>query len=436
MAQLEVIALDTAVPQLRAPGGSDTYLMPKDLTIQGTVTVDSGATINGGAVFNETGADVDFRIESDTNADAFALDGTNGSVGIGTAPVAVAKVIMGGTLPSSGAASQGFRSIGQIPSATTSNYIGFFSFPTTEAASFTLTGLRHFSAGAQAFGAGSAVTSQYGFEVANSLTGATNNFGFYSNIASGSNRWNFYANGTADNYFGGPTTISVNSSSAALRVTQTGTGNALLVEDASGDASPFVINASGNTIVGFSSAIATRVATFSLTPVMQVFDGGVGGFSTFRFSGASASPATQFFAKSRSGTVGTTGTVVVDGDGLMRISAAGDDGTQFTEAGRIDIQVDGTPGTNDMPGRLTFSTTADGSATPTEKMRIDNAGNVVVNTAAIATTATNGFLYVPSCAGTPTGTPTTYTGRVPIVVDTTNNKLYFYSNGTWRDAGP
>jgi len=63
-------------------------------------------------------------------------------------------------------------------------------------------------------------------------------------------------------------------------------------------------------------------------------------------------------------------------------------------------------------------------------------GSVVVNTAALATTATDGFLYVPGCAGTPTGVPTAFAGRVPIVVDTTNNKLYFYSGGAWRDAGP
>lgn len=75
-------------------------------------------------------------------------------------------------------------------------------------------------------------------------------------------------------------------------------------------------------------------------------------------------------------------------------------------------------------------------AAGTEVMRVTNSGNVVINSAAIATSATNGFLYVPSCAGTPSGTPTTYTGRVPIVVDTTNQKLYFYSGGSWRDAGP
>jgi hypothetical protein len=41
-------------------------------------------SIEGGTVFNETGADVDFRIESDTNANAFFLQGSDGYVGIGT----------------------------------------------------------------------------------------------------------------------------------------------------------------------------------------------------------------------------------------------------------------------------------------------------------------------------------------------------------------
>jgi len=72
-----------------------------------------------------------------------------------------------------------------------------------------------------------------------------------------------------------------------------------------------------------------------------------------------------------------------------------------------------------------------------ERMRITAAGNIVAGaSAALATTATDGFLYVPTCAGTPTGTPTAITGMAPIVVNTTNNKLYFYSGGAWRDAGP
>lgn len=72
----------------------------------------------------------------------------------------------------------------------------------------------------------------------------------------------------------------------------------------------------------------------------------------------------------------------------------------------------------------------------TERLRVKNTGSVVVGTAALSASATDGFLYVPTCDGTPSGTPTSQTGTAPIVIDTTNNKLYFYSGGTWRDAGP
>ena len=95
--------------------------------------------------------------------------------------------------------------------------------------------------------------------------------------------------------------------------------------------------------------------------------------------------------------------------------------------------------TNGTPGSetafISFGTA--NSGTLAERMRITAAGNIVAGaSAALATNATDGFLYVPTCAGTPTGTPTAITGMAPIVVNTTNNKLYFYSGGSWRDAGP
>lgn len=72
------------------------------------------------------------------------------------------------------------------------------------------------------------------------------------------------------------------------------------------------------------------------------------------------------------------------------------------------------------------------------KVSITNALNVVLNAqgGTLATTATDGFTYLPTCAGTPTGVPTAVTGAAPAVIDSTNNKLYFYSGGAWRDAGP
>ena len=49
-----------------------------------TALVTGVLTANGGAVFNEGGADVDFRVESDTVTHALFVDGANGNVGIGT----------------------------------------------------------------------------------------------------------------------------------------------------------------------------------------------------------------------------------------------------------------------------------------------------------------------------------------------------------------
>jgi hypothetical protein len=53
------------------------------------------------------------------------------------------------------------------------------------------------------------------------------------------------------------------------------------------------------------------------------------------------------------------------------------------------------------------------------------------DTVALATNATNGFLYIPTCAGVPTGTPTAVTGKAAMVADTTGNKLYVYLGGAW-----
>jgi hypothetical protein len=69
------------------------------------------------------------------------------------------------------------------------------------------------------------------------------------------------------------------------------------------------------------------------------------------------------------------------------------------------------------------------------KFKVDYHGNVICGPKApIATNATNGFMYVPICSGVPSGTPASYSGVAPIIIDTANNKLYFYSNGVWRDS--
>ena len=84
-----------------------------------------------------------------------------------------------------------------------------------------------------------------------------------------------------------------------------------------------------------------------------------------------------FFAKTR-GSAGAS-TSVSSGDRLGAIFFNGADGTDInTVAASIDAVVDGTPGSDDMPGRLTFRTSADGSGSNAERMRIDSAGHVTV----------------------------------------------------------
>lgn len=65
------------------------------------------------------------------------------------------------------------------------------------------------------------------------------------------------------------------------------------------------------------------------------------------------------------------------------------------------------------------------------KFKITNGGSVVVGNGALSTSATDGFLYAPTSAGAPSGTPTTQSGTVAMEYDTTNNKLMIY-NGGWK----
>jgi hypothetical protein len=64
-----------------------------------------------------------------------------------------------------------------------------------------------------------------------------------------------------------------------------------------------------------------------------------------------------------------------------------------------------------------------------------NVGNVIIGAGtSLGTTATNGFLCIPTCSGPPTGNPVGVPlGNVPLVYDTTNNRLYIRTpGGSWR----
>jgi hypothetical protein len=160
---------------------------------------------------------------------------------------------------------------------------------------------------------------------------------------------------------------------AALRITQLGTGNALLVEDSTNpDATPTVVTADGTVVVGHTVALDTdNYAGTQITPKVQIQ--GVNNqnstLSATTWVAGSGGPQIAL-GKSRSGTVGTN-SVVQSGDVLGAVTFAG---TAIIVGASILGESDGTPGTNDMPGRLVFSTTADGAQTVTERLRIASTG--------------------------------------------------------------
>ena len=82
-----------------------------------------------------------------------------------------------------------------------------------------------------------------------------------------------------------------------------------------------------------------------------------------------------YFARSR-GTSLASKTSVSDGDSLGGLVFNGADGSDDTRAASIQAFCDGTPGTDDMPGRLVFSTTPDGAGNYTERLRITSSGFV------------------------------------------------------------
>lgn len=96
-----------------------------------------------------------------------------------------------------------------------------------------------------------------------------------------------------------------------------------------------------------------------------------------RHGNTASAGAAIYGARSR-GSVGSQ-TIVQNGDALLNYTAVGYDGTDYATSSQIQFEVDGTPGANDMPGRIVFNTSPDGSQTLTERMRIDSAGAVNIS---------------------------------------------------------
>ena len=111
-------------------------------------------------------------------------------------------------------------------------------------------------------------------------------------------------------------------------------------------------------------------------------DGTYSGMSLGRFRNDTSNSGLDF-VKSRSNTIGGN-TIVQSGDSIGAIIFKCADGNDLlTPAAEIRADVDGTPGANDMPGRIRFSTTADGSSSLTELARMTSTRNLLLAQSAV-----------------------------------------------------
>ena len=392
--------------------GTDTGLFSGG-TDQVNVTTGGVERVEWGAsevVFNDGGENYDFRIESDTNANIFFVDASANAVGIGTS-----SFNAGLLLQTAGGTSNG---IGFLTSGSASVVWRLVQQGANDGSA----GIMHGSSSARDFyiksdGGGSANLLVDG-KVGIGSTAPTNSLEVAGTATS-----NLFA-------------VKASSSGDCLGITARSAGNGAIVSalnSAQSDYEPLEINGeliyfqtrTGAGTVSERARIDSSgrllVGTSSARSVIGVTSGLEVEGTTFASSSISLTnnandnlPPFLSFGKSRSGSNGGN-TVVQINDFLGQIQFGGADGTDLeTPAASIACQVDGTPGANDMPGRLVFSTTADGASSPTEAMRIDKDRGIqtytnqspgfMVSTQRAASTSVNLVEGKYSATGVNTGT--------------------------------
>lgn len=366
MADLEVLALDTTVPQIRAPGAGDGYSVPRNMTMASGTTFLSPQIMLSGNISSAAWTTSGIGLA----AVARTITDTSSS---GTVAAAYTNVLGGNTIAASN-------------STTFTDYASLFLNTPSAGTNVTITNsFSLVTAGAVKFGGNLTLNA-----------GTANGIGYL-------NANKIVTTGSALTFDG--TNFATTGTASATKLIPTGgtvSGNGMYLP------------ASNSIGISTGGADAIRVNSSQQT-----------GFGN-------TSPAFRVHITQTSSGAATTVACLENAASATSTEARllfvqGGNTTRGGYVGGINEDSSGSPTS------LVFGTSA-AFATPTERMRITSAGNVVVNTAALGTTATNGFLYIPTCAGAPTGVPTTFTGRSPLIVDSTNNRFYVYVSGSWKYA--
>jgi len=209
----------------------------------------------------------------------------------------------------------------------------------------------------------------------------------------------------------GASSVTVSSASAALTVTQTGAGNAILVEDsASPDSTPFVVSSSGRVGIGTTSPAALLSMSGDVSADLLIQQSGSFGAGSIDF-------------KKSAGTIAAP-TAVSSGNLISTIAYSAYDGAIFRSIALIQSKIDTFTAENNLSSIISFSTRPNGAgAVSTERLRIGPAGQFGIGGANYGTSGQT-IVSGGSAAAPAWGAVGTAGGGTGITSYTTGDILY------------
>lgn len=386
-----------------------------------------------------------------------------GNVGIGVAQVAATGLrVSGAILTASGNTSTGVRSDATMDSAATTAGRAVYAQLVTAAAAFTMTSGYGILVDDASKGAGSTITSAYGIYVIAQTKGGTNNYALYLEAPSGGSSTN-----TTLQVIVGSIGVALGGVSAGAAVTKTGVnvavtwdattttaGRSLYVGSTTAAAAftmvnrygiyvDYVAKGAGSTITndyGIYVVAVAAGATVNESIHCQVGTYGVrvgdtsAGSATTKYcigvtAAADSATTAAFYGLYSGPTTDAAAFTVTNLYGAYVDAVAKGVGSTITNRYGVYIVGPSDGGTINYALVTTRASVIFG---------LSAAADVIVYNAnaALATNATVGFLMISSCAGVATGVPATIpTGAMPVVFDSTNNKIGVYDGGwLWTAA--
>jgi len=197
--------------------------------------------------------------------------------------------------------------------------------------------------------------------------------------------------------------IDGSSTIPALRVTQTGSGNAFQVDDATNpDTTPFIIDNAGQIVTGYTAPISAFSAN-TLTPRIQELgtdaNGAAMGLALFNSSTAQIGPSLELARSASTSSIGTF-TAVPAGALLGTINFSAADSAKFQPAATIRGVSAAATTTANAPAYLSISTIPALSTTLIERLRVDSDGNIIVGAGEASASTTGNTVRGPNRTGT------------------------------------